>query len=373
MLRRDGVPDWLWSELSETGALELPEDQLLRETRRRLRAIRAKTTRPARRPRAILKAWELLAPAEAQRAWGFSEYIAGLAAADPDLQRFRSTHLDDRTLTREEASQFLASEPLCYLPASVLRSKGVPLWGHTVLKCETESGPAQHTLRDGRSVPMWRLAVHIEISWGDESATFDPWLESSPGSPPLPKLHLPTGDQWYEHTVWRGSVYDELGKVRDRLVEQFPWNEPEATNYIVTGETPFIAPVHVQPSGGRHSFLGHSSFAISVEPWISAQTVTRFYKHLQGGAYPGRSRALGARNLALFRFVTQHAKPGMEVPSYEELVRLWNASHPRWKYKSAWLLARDYRRAGDSIVFPGSRLVGKRRRVTSAAKEGRRK
>jgi hypothetical protein len=208
---------------------------------------------------------------------------------------------------------------------------------------------------------MWRLDVHLEISWDGGSASFDPSFESSPGSPALPKIHLLSGDQWFPYDVWPGSVYDELRKVTESLVKAYPWNEPEATTYVLTGLTPFIPPIYVHPIDPKIGAAGHLSVTISVEPWVSAETMTRVYKLLKSALYPGKSRALSEKNVALFRFVTQHAAPGGEIPSFDELLEMWNAEQegrPEWQYKSVWTLSRDYRRTGHMIVFPRYGLKG---------------
>jgi hypothetical protein len=351
-MRRDSVPDWLWQELERDGVTGLPKVDLFREARRRLRAIRSDEVADPESGSTEVNVDDLLDPAESDRAWAFSEYIAGLAAANPDLQEFRSTHLDGRVLSRDESNQFMASEPLLYLSATTLRSKGIPLWGHTVVKCDRRTGSVSYPRKSGPPSLLFRRDVHAEISWGGKTEVFDPWTESSPGADPFPKIELPTGGRWFPHEVWSGSVYDELRKVTERLVKQYPWNGPEATTYVLTGDVPFIPPIYVAPVEFRVGAFGQTKLEVTIEPWVSARTVARFYKYLRSASFTGRSRALGEKNLALFRFVTRHTQPGHEIPSYEELRKMWNSQYPKWQYQSAWVLARDYRRAGKVIVFP---------------------
>jgi hypothetical protein len=364
-LRRAEVPDWLWNDLSTNGALELGQREILQEARRRIRVIRAsKPDDPVPAPPQIPRPSELLTHEETDRAWAFSEYIAGLAAADHDLQRFRDRCLGGQILSQEEAVSFLGSEALLYLSVDSLQHKGVPVWGHEVLRCELKSGP----VKDPARPPQWKQEVDIEIAWKGHIERFSPWTQYSPGGAPDRKVHLPHGEGWFPFTVWNNSVYDEVRVLTESLVKQFPWNEPEATMYALTGKMPFIPPIYVVPSPPMLGAVGHVKVTISVEPWVSARSVLRFYKHIKNASYSGRSRALSAKNVALFRFVTRYARPGRDIPSFESLMKVWNSKHPGWLYDNAWVFARDYRRVGDLIIFPRYRFGTRKRRSRGSAK-----
>jgi len=73
--------------------------------------------------------------------------------------------------------------------------------------------------------------------------------------------------------------------------------------------------------------------------------VLRAYRMAQRWILPGDNRPLGARTLAIFRFVTEHADAGCGHLPWRGLLENWNRMHPEWRCEDIRRLARDFGRA----------------------------
>jgi hypothetical protein len=97
-----------------------------------------------------------------------------------------------------------------------------------------------------------------------------------------------------------------------------------------------------------------------MEPWVPAQTVTTYYRHLQILILGHIPRALSLRNLTLARFVLNHlrhlvtaearGKGVSGMPSWRALMMRWNKAHPKMAYDNERLFHRDFFRTARSVV-----------------------
>jgi len=225
---------------------------------------------------------------------------------------------------------------------------------------------------DGSTLPGYRHEARLSVTWGEKredlyfNRNYFPATAEQVESD-QPRLHLPAVDgPWYPVQIWSGTVLDEVRRLSQALEKQFPWNEPEATLYVLTGKPPFIPPIYFEPETPRLGHYAHTRLKLSVEPWVSTATVTRVYAHLKNATYERQSRALSEKNLRLFRFVTSRGLSGADVPAFESLMVSWNSAYPDDAYRSAWRFARDYRRVGTSIIFPPYTMFNSK--ATTAAK-----
>jgi hypothetical protein len=147
--------------------------------------------------------------------------------------------------------------------------------------------------------------------------------------------------------VRKDSVLGELQRLASRLTEQFPWQEAQATWFVLTGEPPLVSPVktrytwrpakaHLHPDDTRRFTYGEVT--ISATPWVSEEIVAWAYYNLQSRILPGeQNRPLGRRRLEVLRFVLQRENPLRLTRSRrrrigKELVEAWNRMHPHWSY-----------------------------------------
>ncbi len=363
LLRRPSVPDWLWAELSESGVLrdgDAPGNraEIVREARRRLRAIRGGTGHPRKAATGSPRVTRLLSKGEERRALAFSEYVATLARQNREVPRFRSRLLDGQLLSREEAIELLRSEAPRYMARDDFLREGIPLVKRGMhAQFELKTGPAPCPEGStATSPPNWRHEVDLTIRWDTGSRALHLTRDYPPaGAQPEdePTVYLTAdGESWVPQRVWRDSVFHELGELSDRLARSYPWLQEQATMFILTGEAPFISPIRFDPADWRIGSYAYARFTLYVEPWVSTESVARLFRHLQKGTLGKRSRAISDKHLTLLEFVTRYSQSGDQVPSFESLVHLWNKAHPKWKYKSAWRFARDYRRVGQNVVQP---------------------
>jgi hypothetical protein len=136
--------------------------------------------------------------------------------------------------------------------------------------------------------------------------------------------------------------------VASRLTQQFPWQEAQATWFILTGEPPLVPPVKVRytlrPAEVRLKRLGdtrrftYGEVTISTLPWVSETIVAGAYFNLQSRILPGeQNRPLGRRGLEVLRFVLRKENP-IELTRARRrrigkgLVEAWDRTYPHWSY-----------------------------------------
>ncbi len=112
--------------------------------------------------------------------------------------------------------------------------------------------------------------------------------------------------------------------------------------------------------GSAH--LSHGTITLTVEPWVPAETVVKFYQDLQAGMLGQKPRAPSRRNLAVYRFVTRHLKETFlredgqgkapEQPPWRELMEGWNQENPACEYTKESRFIRDFHRGGRAVESP---------------------
>jgi hypothetical protein len=256
---------------------------------------------------------------EADRARAISEAVAKYAACRRRVRRFRERFLGGRVLSEAEARAFVASPALAILLPHTCEAWGIPFLGH-VAKAERLAG------HDGEQV-----SIHVSppgITRRVRCTRQTRLVLSTPGA----------NEERHAVEVQRHSVLDELRRAAVELADRCDWPEAEAAWFILTGAVPSVAPLRVGLKGSYGSARNTARVTLSVEPWVSAETVQRAYRDVQRRVL-GRTdnRPIGRRNLALFRLAIQHAQGAdspphrelsVHLPPYRELMDRWNALHP---------------------------------------------
>ena len=153
-------------------------------------------------------------------------------------------------------------------------------------------------------------------------------------------LEEPAGAYYYGvmHLI-RSKDGRTLGDLSRRLLSLYPWPLRDAAWFVLTGDPPEVEPVRVYHRRER------GEIALVFAPWILEETIRRAYRSVQ----LGDNRPLEKKSLALFRFVTEHTKPG-EKPRWSELTRSWNGQYPEHRFIDRFALRRAYKRAEERLA-----------------------
>jgi hypothetical protein len=310
---------------------------------------------------------------EIERSRVFSEYVAQVAAGASVVGRFRSRILSNGLLTPEQARALLRSPVAAHWPPDLFAEFQVPFVGHNhrVKSCgRDETGPyslievtSTHSgltrrLKDRRPLEpgAWEVTdfpedarSHVRVAQKVKGYK----VLSFPGE----------DDQTHRVLVKASSVLGYLHKQVGLLLKDYPWFESDAVWFMLTGEVPWVVPVtwRARARGTRtisSDSFSHGFITLTVEPWISADTVRRTYQDIQKGLLGGDNQPTRPKGRTLFSFVTEKIGPAPLSPKEKrhvapELVAEWDKRHPQWAYgedtRTFW---RDYNLARRQITSP---------------------
>ena len=306
---------------------------------------------------------------ELERSWAFSEYVSKIAHTDDNVRRYRNRYLDGNTIQPARALALLGSPAAAIWPSLGFHVSGFSLLDHE-----------HHVVEKGRDdkgdyslVEAYDTASGVRKSFADRRP-----LEAGTWSiPEQPRDAMSNSEEAREIKNWKllsfpdeerginrvcvatGSVLGNLRERVHKLIRHYPWWESEAAWFILTGLTPWVAPVSWQGRGNGPTGRFERQFVtIKVEPWVSEETVRRTYREAQVRMLHGDNRPVKNKQLDLFRFVSSKTDPstlyGRERARVaKELVPEWNQVHPNDAYggdtRRFW---RDYDRAVRLIALP---------------------
>ncbi len=195
-------------------------------------------------------------------------------------------------------------------------------------------------------------------------------LRTAQGASAMPSGHL---DYWFSRPTERvsrvafyaGSPLESLRYVSETIrTDLFPaWTQADAAWAVVTGRVRRV-PRSVAGSveGFSNDHLTYATINMRVEPWVSAETVTKVYQQLQGSVMGRRPRALSERNLTMTRFVMGQLKElvnddpesSSQLPkmTWRNLMARWNEAHQGWAYDDERQFYRDCHRIIRTIARP---------------------
>jgi hypothetical protein len=277
---------------------------------------------------------------ERLRADVLSEYLAKMAAINPEVIRFRSDVLTGELLTLEQARAFLSSPATRYLKREVWQTYGIPARHIATLLDEnrgrTEDGPF-HWVRLRTDPP------------GEEHTVFIPNPQS------YDSLYL-AEDGFRRITFWPGSVLGELRTLCKELTKVHPWDIDQATWFVLTGETPFVRPIRAKKQetwliDGR----AYTTISLTVQPWVPPEQVETVYRQLQKQVIGGAHGRVSDKNLNLLRFVIDRADGSGNLPKGKGLVKDWDK---KWQHQRPELCYgantrrfwRDFRNVQESVT-----------------------
>ena len=285
----------------------------------------------------------LFSEEEQLRATALYEYFAKLAAATPAVRDFRRQVLGGQLMTDEQAWEWLRSDGVAQCPLGAFVDHG--------LSPTRDLGRIvdNRALRERDGTPWERVTVRFEPS-GDE------WTKKRPSRHRKDVRLLAYPDRKgsvAQVGVVGHSVLDDLRWVVQQLMGRSPWEEHEATWFVLTGVAPRWWPVRrsERVMGGQD--FEYRTLTLTVEPWVSAQTVLAAYRDAQRKMLGGRdNRPLSAKNLGLFRFCVARMGEDGQLPAWPTLLREWNEAHPDDRYENARAIERVYKRMLGYVAFP---------------------
>lgn len=312
-----------------------------------------------------------------RRAEVYSFALGRLADQEEDVVAFRGECLPEGHLSEEEARRFVTSPALARFSSGELWLNRVPLRGHTAELGRSTVEREKGRLRERAAVTITPPGSTLEAArWRTESEI--------PGRPPPPLVRYPGKIGAHARPVWSGSVLDGLREVAVQLARRFPWEEADATWFVMTGKAPSIPPVRATFRFRAHEQFSHEEIGMWALPWVPVDYVQQSYHQLRQESLKGRERVrergLTERALEVFRFVLEQLSAaewaqGATKPAWGGWTRLfhaWNTAHPEWQYSQIGGFWNAYQRAHKAILDPpaeGSRfydLIPSRRIVLRA-------
>jgi len=153
----------------------------------------------------------------------------------------------------------------------------------------------------------------------------------------------PTG----EVPTAEGGVLDRLRQLSQSLARFYGWDEAAATNFVLTGEVPFMPSIETRASV-PFSYTTTARISLTIDPALSPREVANHYRRMRGRILEGRHRELTAKHLRLATFAA--ARPAGET--LRERMAAWNKEYPNWKYKRETNFGRDCTQAVRRLLHP---------------------
>ncbi len=314
---------------------------------------------------------------EIERSKLFSEYLTKVAAETDRVRRFREEVLAGGLLSPEEARALLRSPVAAHRSSKWFENFRVPIVGHTYLLKEdgydekgayslievSTAGPeGTQQIKDRRPPALMKLSPWdvADAKAPDARSQRKPQREFTSKLGKYMILLFPGEDGQINRTLVKPtSLLGRLHQLVGKLIEYYPWLELHTAWFVLTGETPWVAPMtwggrateKVSPDGFGYEFI-----ILQIEPWVSAETVERTYREIQRNVLGKDNRKVGEKNRALFGFVTDKLGPAT-LSSKEkrsvapQLIAQWDEAYPNWAYgKNTGTFWRDYNKARKLIL-----------------------
>lgn len=367
-LRQDAIPDPVWAELEHDGYVAAAVNG--REGWEDLKSVAAPLMRVHRaaangsvapRTPPTVREEATLSPAETAHSDALSEYLAAEASAMPAVGRFRRDVLGGRTISLHEVGPLLRSPAAAFFSADWFHQRGIPIVGHRADVVDRKS----ETIDEDRHVT--RVTLTVDVGWEGgfvtETGVTDiannittNALKSGRPRVTTPRdliLQFPFEIQGERRAfVFPGSVLHALSVLSTNVAGTYPWTRAEATWVILTGETTWVSPLVYTYSQTNGTSLDTTSITLTVRPWVSANTVAKFYRYARRQAESANSRPARTRAAALLQFVARERRSGAHPPWRATMAR-WNDAHPEARYQDVRHFAQAFRRAERAVGHCG--------------------
>jgi hypothetical protein len=387
-LGMDDVPGSLWTELKDelyvdealNKDYEGGRDALEKRARRLIRLSQEITSESEDSDSERLKPAPL-GDYERERARAFAEYLAKTVEAGSVVQNFRRRILGVEKLGEEQVWELVSSPALGYLSPTWFLIHDMPVLGNQVRIISEERRTWHESVHPAYTTLEADLVVEVELPDGRRETEEIPiTTDQQPETLVLPHTK---GLPRQKFRVWRPSILGILSSLSKMFSEHYPWREEDAAWFVLTGEVPETSPLAWETEW--QEYTDQHAITLTVEPWVSTETVADLYSELRRRTLGRNTRRLSVRNLAVFRFViAQLEAPApsedkplfggrrprkgsmigrlesklwhLEGPSWRTLLERWNQAHPEeWSYDDVRLFSRDFYRAHKAIARPYTR------------------
>jgi hypothetical protein len=236
----------------------------------------------------------------------------------------RTTIFGSLTATPRRAVQVLLSPAASFLDSGFFQRERVPVVAVGVVVHGRSWGayPANRQRWEG---------IDLECTWGAKTIRDTLQIPVRDGFVELlvradPGLPLPIRCR-----VAKMSVLAEVQKLASELAAAYLWHEADAAWFILSGEAPSTPCFRVEVRQGTGADNRQVRLNLSVQPWVSAKTVNRVYRHYQQIILGRENRHPKVESLRFMDFVASWLHRGS---SWESIMKEWNRRHPRQQYKA---------------------------------------
>jgi hypothetical protein len=259
-----------------------------------------------------------------ERAWALSQLVAAHAHHDLDVIAFRHKYLGDALVEWADLDTWITARA---------KLDGEPTTDVTIaLPASVLSDPDADELHISRSLEGVRPA-RVATRRLDYALPEDDWIRRV--------------------AVTADGALDRLRVLADALAKAYSWTPAQASIFVLSGVTPFIATVRVTRSSAKvrhHADLDWARrITLDIDPAATPKQVLDAFQHArrQQGVAQLRPLTLKHLRLAAFARAEQADKP------WAERLRLWNTRFPEWHYPEQSNFRRDAIRAEAHILYPG--------------------
>jgi len=281
-----------------------------------------------------------------------TSYLIKRIEADDSAIRLRRELFRGKKLTRPQARRWLASPAPRFLSQEAFRSLGIPITAH-----DSRIVGIRRSAREEGNLFIAEEHVNLEITWrgGRVSPEFGYRWRHTRGSHPPSRPQFPVLSE--DGTVMRlagfpHTVFDALQHVSQQVAKDTRWPEFDAALFVLTGIPPDETGIRFNLRPDWTSCLAEDVIVLTVDSWISAETVAQTYRDLQRDVLDGRSRA-HEKSLAIVKLAIELMEPGGAPPTPDDLFDAWNKRFPEEPYEDRWRFRSHYKEAFRQLLRPG--------------------
>ena len=287
-----------------------------------------------------------------------SSYLERTLDTDESVLHFRKEHIQGKKLTQSQARKWLASPALRFLSREVFESLGIPVVAHTSRLVGVRRGHRQHG-------DWWTNERHVtlDITWrgGRHSEEFGYEWSHRRGERPQAIPDFPVladGGRVVRLAGFPGSVSEALQRVSQKVAKATRWPEFDSALFVITGAAPSETGIkfQVRPEWTLHS--AEDVIVLTIDAWVSPETVAHAYRNMQRGVLDGRSRAHD-KGLDIASLAVELMPAGGTLPNPDDLFEAWNRRFPKERYDHRWRFRSHYKEAVKKLLFPGHRVLEK--------------
>jgi hypothetical protein len=246
----------------------------------------------------------------------------------PDVMEFRDRYLGGKAVSPARARGILSSPAAAFLPHISFYEGQIPLAAHK--SKITKSYPM---VRPDKEIIQKRV---LRIEWGlkKRRRTHKTTLRQ-PVEQSYDQLWVPDNEGPTQLSVIRGSVFDRLRELSDRLSRRYGWHPAEATWLILTDAVPSTPAFIASHRYVRSDDHFHGEIQLTVQSWVAPKTVEAAYRHLQqlhlrkvqvADDQQIQVHPTKVKSLEFFDFVSEQRSNGL---SWRECMRAWNKTRPK--------------------------------------------